>query len=168
LHIILKRKTQILFFSFATFCTVAIGTFVITPSNEPKAHILVNVVRESRNVPAIAYDIPVISSNHDAQINSEIEILKARSLIQDVVTALGPATICPDIDPKKKKIPAAVIAGRSRQDKTPAEKALRVLQKKLEVQGIKKFTNLKLGFLLNWNVPFLHVLHEGPGLSTGL
>jgi hypothetical protein len=52
-------------------------------------------------VPAIRCGIPVISSNPEAQINSQIVILKGRSLIQDVVTSLGPATIHPDLDVKK-------------------------------------------------------------------
>ena len=44
-------------------------------------------------VPATGSANPVISINREEQINSEIEILKGRSLIQDVVTSLGPATI---------------------------------------------------------------------------
>jgi uncharacterized protein involved in exopolysaccharide biosynthesis len=117
---------------------VAIGTFVIIPTYEAKAQILVKIGRESMYVPATSSGNPVISINREEQINSEIEILKGRSLIQDVVTSLGPATIYPDLDTEKKGIPAAIIPGRSRQDKTPAEKALLVLQKKLEVQEIIK------------------------------
>ena len=139
LHVLFKRKTQILLFFLATFCTVAIGTFVIKPTYEAKAHILVKVGRESMYVPATGSGNPVISINREEQINSEIEILKSRSLIQDVVTSLGPATIYPDLDTEKKGIPAAVIPGRTREDKTPAEKAICVLQKMLEVQGIIKF-----------------------------
>ena len=50
-----------------------------------------------RYVPAIGCGIPVISSNHEEQINSEIEIPKGRSLIQDQDTSLGPATIYSEI-----------------------------------------------------------------------
>jgi hypothetical protein len=73
-------------------------------------------------VPATGSGNLVISINRVEQINSEIEILKDRFLIQDVVTSLGPVTIYPDLDTEKKGIPAAVIHGRSRQDKTPVEK----------------------------------------------
>ena len=138
LHVLFKRKTQILVFFFATFFTVAIGTFVTKPTYEAKAQILVKVGRECMYVPATGSGNPVISINREEQINSEIEILKGLSLIQDVITSLDPATIYPDLDTEKKEIPAAVIPGRSRQDKTLAEKALLVLQKKLEVQGIIK------------------------------
>ena len=52
-----------------------------------------------------------------------------------VVTSSDPATIQPDLDVKKNGIPASVIPVKSRQNKTPAHKALLVRQKKLEVQG---------------------------------
>jgi uncharacterized protein involved in exopolysaccharide biosynthesis len=136
LHVIFKRKAQIKLFFLATFCAVVAGTFVIKPTYEAKAHILVKVGRESMYVPATGSGNPVICIIREEQINSEIEILKGRSLIQDVVTSFGPATIYPDLDTEKKGILATVIPGRSRQDKTSAEKALLVLQKKLEVQGI--------------------------------
>ena len=146
LHVLFKRKTQILVFFFATFCTVAIGTFVIKPTYEAKAHILVKVGRESMYVPATASGNPVISINREEQINSEIEILKGRSLIQDVVTSLGPATIYPDLATEKKGILATLIPGRSQEDMTPAEKAFLGLQKKLEVQGIKKSNVIEISF----------------------
>ena len=136
LHILFKRKTQILVFFLAIFCTVAIGTFVIKPTYEAKAQILVKVDRESMYVPATGSSNPAISINREEQINSEIEILKGRSLIQDVVTSLEPATIYPDLDTEKKGIPAAVIPDRSREDKTPAEKAICVLQKSLRFREL--------------------------------
>ena len=101
MHIPLKRKTQILVFLLATFCMVAISIFAIKPTDEPKAHILVKAGRESRYVPAIDCSIPVINSNREEQINSQIVILKGRFLIQNVVTSLGPATIHSDLDVKK-------------------------------------------------------------------
>ncbi len=71
---------------------------------ETKALTLVKVGNENRCMPATGSGIPVISINQEAQINSEIEILKGRSLIQDVVTSLGPATIHPNLDAKKTLI----------------------------------------------------------------
>ena len=102
LRILFKRKTQILHFFLATFSTVAIGTFAIKPTDEAKAQILIKIGRESMYVPATGSGNPVISINREVQINSEIEILKGRSLIQDVVSFLGPATIYLDLDTEKK------------------------------------------------------------------
>jgi capsular polysaccharide biosynthesis protein len=101
LHILLKRKIQIVVFPLAAFCTIAISTFAIIPNYRLKTHILVTVDRDICAVPALGCGIPVISSNHKAQISSKIVILKGRSLIQDVVTFLNPATIHPDLDAKK-------------------------------------------------------------------
>jgi hypothetical protein len=53
-------------------------------------------------VPALGCGIAVISSNHQAQINAKIVILKDRFLIQDVATFLNHATIRPDLYVKKK------------------------------------------------------------------
>jgi hypothetical protein len=102
LHILLKRKAQLLIFILATFCTVAIGIFAIIPTDKLKAHILVKVGREGRSVPTIRCGIPIINSNPEAQINSKIVILKDRFLIQDVVTFLNHTTIRPDLYAKKK------------------------------------------------------------------
>ncbi len=102
MHILLKRKTQIIVFPLATFCTIAISTFAIIPTYKLKTHILVTVDRDSKSVPALGCGIPVISSNHKAQIHSKIVILKDRFLIQDVVTFLNLATIHPDLNAKKK------------------------------------------------------------------
>lgn len=102
MHILLKRKTQIIVFPLATFDTVAIGTVAIKPTHESKAHILVKADRDSRSMPALGCGSPVISRNHEAQINSQIGILKNRFLIQDVNTSLGPVSIHPDLDAKKK------------------------------------------------------------------
>jgi len=102
LHILPKRKTQFTVFPLATFCTVAIVTFAIIPTDKLKPRILVTVGRDSRSVPAPGCGIAVISSNHQTQINARIVILKDRFLIQDVATFLNHATIRPDLYVKKK------------------------------------------------------------------
>ncbi len=47
LHVLFKRKVQILLFFFVTFLTVAVGTLVTQPTYEAKAQILVKLGRES-------------------------------------------------------------------------------------------------------------------------
>ena len=51
LHVIFKRKNQILIFFAVTVCTVVIGTFVIRPIYEAKAQILVKMGRENIYIP---------------------------------------------------------------------------------------------------------------------
>ncbi|MFB3074457.1 MAG: Wzz/FepE/Etk N-terminal domain-containing protein, partial [Candidatus Methylomirabilales bacterium] len=47
LHVIFKRKFQILLFFGITVCTVAIGSFVVRPTYEATAQILIKIGREN-------------------------------------------------------------------------------------------------------------------------
>jgi hypothetical protein len=101
LHILLKRKTQVIVFPLAKRCAVAIGTFAIIPTCKLKSHILITNGRNSRSVPAPGCGIAVISGNHNSQINAKIVMLKDRFLIQDVATFLNLALIHPDLNAEK-------------------------------------------------------------------
>lgn len=83
LRVLFKRKTQILLFFAATFVTVAAATFIAKPTFQADAQILVKLGRESIYMPASGSSSPVINFNREEQINSEIEILKSRSLAMD-------------------------------------------------------------------------------------
>ena len=93
LHVIFKRKNQILIFFAVTVLTVVIGTFVIRPVYEAKAQILVKIGRENLYIPPNSTNSQVINSNRDNQVNSEIELLKSRSLAEKVIKILGPENI---------------------------------------------------------------------------
>ncbi|MGD8648097.1 MAG: hypothetical protein PVJ77_16265 [Desulfobacterales bacterium] len=101
MHILLKRKTQLLFLIVAPLFTLAISTCLILPNNEPQPHILVTVGRQNSYVPAIGCGISLLSSTHKTQINSKIVIHRDRFLIQDVVTFLNLAMRYPDLYPEK-------------------------------------------------------------------
>ncbi len=100
-HAIFKRKNQILLFFFAITCTVAVGTFVVQPTYEAKIQILVKLGRESVYVPQSGRNNPIISVDRENQINSAIEVLKNRSLIESVIKSLGPKAIYKDLDHTK-------------------------------------------------------------------
>lgn len=135
-HIIFKHKFFILLFFLGTICITVIGTFLVEPIYEAKAQFLVKLGRESIYVPEIGGANPVISNNRDNQINSEIEILKSRSLAQDVITALGPKTINAEIGQPRSGILASILQ-RDPKPQDPAVTALLNLQSKLEIQAIK-------------------------------
>ncbi|KKK68143.1 hypothetical protein LCGC14_2947050, partial [marine sediment metagenome] len=97
LHVLFKRKSQIILFFFVTVFTVAVGTFVIKPTYEAKTQLLVKMGRENLYVPPSGGNNPIISFNRDDQINSEIELLKSRSLAETVVASLGPGNIYKDL-----------------------------------------------------------------------
>ena len=114
LHILFKRKIQILLFFFATVCTVAVGTLMAKPTYETVAQLLIKVGRENIYVPTVPTSgtlNPVFSFNREEQINSEIEILKSRFLAEKVVLSLGPATIYEGLkNPKKGAVSSETVA----------------------------------------------------------
>ena len=125
LHVIFKRKNQILLFFAVTVCTVVIGTFVIKPVYEAKAQILVKMGRENLYIPPNSTNSQIMNVNRDNQINSEIELLKSRSLAENVIKSLGPETIYKNLDHKNP--------------------VLR-FQKSLSVEGIKKSDVIAISF----------------------
>jgi uncharacterized protein involved in exopolysaccharide biosynthesis len=101
LHLIFKRRTQILLVFGATVCTVAIASYMTTPTYEATAQILVKIGREDIYMPTLpggGTAKPIVSSGRTEQRNSEMEILRSRFLAQRVVESLGPAVIYKDLD----------------------------------------------------------------------
>lgn len=125
LHVIFKRKNQILLFFAVTVCTVVIGTFMTRPVYEAKAQILVKMGRENLYIPPNSTNSRIINFNRDNQINSEIELLKSRSLAENVIRSLGPETIYKKLDHKDTVLK---------------------FQKSLSVEGIKKSDVIAVSF----------------------
>jgi uncharacterized protein involved in exopolysaccharide biosynthesis len=145
LNIIFKRQYQILLFFIITFAAIAVGTLLTKPTYEAKAQVLVNLGSESIFMPATGSGSLVLGINREEQINSEIEILKSRSLAKAVVNLLGPATIYPDLDNRKHGVQASMLSA-SDDPASPVEKALLALQKKLDIQAIKKSNVIEISF----------------------
>jgi len=125
LHIIFKRKNQILLFFAVTVCTVVVGTFVTRPTYEAKAQILVKMGRENLYIPPNSTNSQVINFSRDNQINSEIELLKSQSLAETVIKSLGPETIYKNLDHKNTVLN---------------------FQTSLSVEGIKKSDVIEVSF----------------------
>ncbi|MEE8480213.1 MAG: Wzz/FepE/Etk N-terminal domain-containing protein, partial [Desulfobacterales bacterium] len=125
LHVIFKRKNKILLFFAVTVCTVVIGTFVIRPVYEAKAQILVKMGRENLYIPPNSTNSQIINFNRDNQLNSEIELLKSRSLAETVIKSLGPENIY-----KNKKYKDTVLN----------------FQNSLSIEGIKKSDVIAISF----------------------
>jgi len=145
LRILFKRKTQILIFFCVTFFTVAVGTFLTKPTYQAVAQILVKLGRENIYLPTSGSASPVINFNREEQINSEIEILKSRSLAMEVLNELGPKTVYEDLADGPSGILASILPSKG-STRTPAEKALLTMQKALDVQGIKKSNVIEVSF----------------------
>jgi len=68
--------------------TVTVASFLTTPVYESEASILVKIGREYMNRPEIGNNAPIMSLNQEEVINSEIQILKNRDLIEKVIATL--------------------------------------------------------------------------------
>jgi len=143
LHLVFKRKTQILTFFSATVLIVTIGTLLWPPAFEAASQILVKIGRENLFVPASGVS-PVVNINREQQINSEIEILKSRSLAKKVVDALGPKAIYPKLKEKGARSGGNGKGPDAR--KILVEKAAFKLQKDLDIKAIKKSNVIEVGF----------------------
>ena len=147
LYILFKRKVQILLFFFATVCTVTIGTFLMQPTYEATAQILVTIGRENLYVPTVpnSGNNPVITLNREEQLNSEIEILKSPSLALEVVKALGPGTIYPNLGEQSK----GALANQKPESATQAssaQEAVLKLAEDLEVEAVKKSNVIQVSY----------------------
>jgi len=143
LHLVFKRKAQILTFFIVTVLIVTIGTFLWPPAYEAASQILVKIGRENLFVPASGVS-PVVNINREQQINSEIEILKSRSLAKKVVDALGPKTIYPRL--KEKSARAGGNGKGADAGKILVEMAALKLQKGLNIKAIKKSNVIEVRF----------------------
>jgi len=129
LHLIFKRKTQILLLFGAIVCTVGIGSFMQTPIYEATAKILIKVGRENVYVPAADGAGPIIDKGD--HITAEIEILKSRFLAEKLVEFLGPAVIYKDLDGTGPEL---------------LNRAVARFQKSLRVEGVKQSNVINISF----------------------
>ncbi|RJQ48568.1 MAG: hypothetical protein C4530_24465 [Desulfobacteraceae bacterium] len=138
--IIFKRKHSILLFFFTTVAAAAAAAFIIKPTYESSAQILVKVGRESVYMPTMAKGTPIINMNRqEEQINSEIEILKSMSLAEKVVASLGAKTIYPDIE--------AEAVSDEDTGGSPEQKAVIKFLKNLSVWGVRKSNVIAVRFV---------------------
>ena len=144
LHILFKHQAKIITIFLTVVVTVTIGSFLMSPVYEASSKILVKFGRENVFMPtnpAASGNSPLLfDPSREERINSEVEILKGRNLIEKVVGKLGVTTIYPDID-KKSLIPRP-----SSQKLSPLDKATLIFEKKLTVEGVKKSDIIDIKF----------------------
>jgi uncharacterized protein involved in exopolysaccharide biosynthesis len=145
LHVVFKRRTEIILFFAVTVIIVALGTLLAKPTYEATSQILVKIGRENLYVPPSSNMTPVINSRGEEQINSEIEILKSQPLAKEVVALLGPTTIYQELKDESPRTPKT-IDGNAQALQTPVDKAVLKLQKNLTVEGIKKSNVIEIRF----------------------
>ena len=134
LTVLFKHKCKIMVVFLSTVGTVTIGTLLLPPTYEVKSSLLVKFGREYVYRPEMTDKAPMISVNQEEAINSEINIMSSRDLIEKVILALHVETIYPEL--VKKPSPAI----------KPLEAAILEFSKKLSVEVIKKSNVLQVTF----------------------
>ena len=162
LAIVFKRKVQIMLFFTITVFTVTVGSFMVRPTYQATAQILVKTGRENiylPNLPAGSTANPVISSNREEQINSEIEILKSQFLAEKVVESLGPTVIYEELVVSESGLSGFWRAlFQTTGDSQPAlQRAIIELQKNLGVEAVRKSDVINVSFK-----------HKDPSLAARL
>ena len=134
LQVLFKHQAKILTIFIATVVTVAVGSFYTAPVYEATASVLVKIGREYLTKPEVGDARNLMIVNQEEIINSEIQILNNRELIEKVITAMGVDTIYPRLDSS----PPAGIA--------PLEAAVLKFSKDLKVEGVKKSNVIRISF----------------------
>lgn len=135
LTVMFKHKSKIIAIFLFIVIIVTLGTFLMSPVYEAKSSLLVKIGRENIYRPEVGDSKgSVLSINQDVVINSEINILTSRDLIEKVITTLKIENIYPDlIDSPPKKM-------------TPLDAAILTFGKKLTAEGVKKSNVIEVTF----------------------
>jgi polysaccharide biosynthesis protein PslE len=134
LTVLFKRKAAILTIFLSFVIVVTAVTFLMTPIYEAKSSILVKFGREFVYRPEVGDKAPAVSMSHEEAINSEIDILTSRDIIEWVIKTIRLETLYPELI---KNPP-----GRLK----PLEAAVITFQKNFYVEAIKKSSVIKVSF----------------------
>jgi uncharacterized protein involved in exopolysaccharide biosynthesis len=126
LTVLFKRKRTILVTFVTIVATVTIVSFLLPPTYEAEARLLVRVGRENIYRPEVGGDqSQILSFNNEEIINSEANILTSRDLITKVVSSLTIEQLYPDLLKKPPRIG------------TPLDAAVKRFGEDLTVEGTK-------------------------------
>ncbi len=134
LHVLFKHRAKILILFIVTVVMVTIASFLIAPVYEATATLLVKIGREYITKSEVGEARNLMVVNQEEIINSEIQILNNRDLIEKVITAMGVGTIYPQLTSNP---PARM---------TSHDAAVLQFFKALTVEGIKKSNVISVSF----------------------
>jgi uncharacterized protein involved in exopolysaccharide biosynthesis len=134
LTVLLKYKRRIMTVFLGTIVTVTLGSFLMTPIYESQATIMVKMGREHMYRPEVGATGPAISYDQNRIMESEIQILSSRDLIEGVLSKLGVATLYPDL------------ADRPPKNMTPLDAALEEVQQNLTFVPVKDSNVIRIKF----------------------
>ncbi|HPJ94458.1 MAG TPA: GumC family protein [Deltaproteobacteria bacterium] len=103
-HVIFKYKLVVTLIFLSVVCVATLITFIMPKVYEADAKVMVKFGRENvytPTTPTMRENQPVLFDySREERINSEVEILNGRNLIEKVISDLGAKKIYPDLDKK--------------------------------------------------------------------
>ena len=145
-YVLFRHKWKVTIFFLSVILIVSLGTFLSPKIYQSEATLLVRVGRESVTLDPSATTGQVISLGHsrDAEINSEVEVLRSRDLVERVVETIGLDTFLKGLGRRTEKAvaPASAIGDRDNIIRTVIE-------------------NLKIDVRKGSNI--IHASYEGQG-----
>jgi capsular exopolysaccharide synthesis family protein len=144
LNIVFKHKAKIISIFLFVVVVVTVVTFLTSPSYEASSKILVKFGRENVFSPTTTSAqgrSPILfNSSREESLNSKVEMLTGRNLIEEVIRDLGVNTIYPDLA-KKTPAPRPESGGL-----TPLAKATLSSKKSLSVEAVKSSNIIRIKF----------------------
>ena len=137
LTVLFKHKQKIVVMFLATVVMVTVGSFLLSPTYEAQSTLMVKFGREYIYRPEVGPEGSTISFhsfNQEEAINSEIQILTSRDLIEQVITTLGLEKMYPDLI---KNPPQKI---------SPMEAAVFHFEKTFSAEGIRKSNVIEVSF----------------------
>jgi uncharacterized protein involved in exopolysaccharide biosynthesis len=147
LNVLFKRKAQILLFFLVVFGMVAMVTFIMQPVYEATSQIIVKIGRENLYVPTVPSgdNSPVVNVMREEQINSEIEIIKSRTLAEEVMKTLDPKAVYKELRNDGNGFLADMLPS-SKPNLSPTDKAVLKFEKDLTVEAVKKSNVIQVSY----------------------
>jgi len=145
LTVVFKRRRMILVFAACVLCLAAMMIALTPPTYEVDATLLVNKARAE--IPIAAQDSPqlVISKVGEEELNSEIEILKSRQLIEDVLDNLE-GDYTPEPASWISRMKSRVRSRLGGQELSYHDQMVLLLQEEIEVKGIRRSNVIRVSY----------------------
>jgi uncharacterized protein involved in exopolysaccharide biosynthesis len=136
LAILFKHKVKILIIFVAVVLTVTVASFLTAPTYEAKSTLLLKIGREYTYRPEVGSgtQISVSPPNQEEILNSELQVLQNKQLIEKVIRAIGVENLYPTL----VKTYADGI--------TPVDMAILAFEKDLTVEAVKKSNVIEISY----------------------
>ena len=94
-YVLFRHKWKVISFFLAVVITVTLGTILTPKVYQSQAKVMLRLGRENVSLDPTVTTGPIvqIGQTREYDLNSEMEILKSRDLIEKVVDAIGPTTL---------------------------------------------------------------------------